>query len=83
MPAAYFMVIIDETLQEVESDTTRKEEHEKRTDGTDIGGDLGHDGEGRHTYSAAVIEGFKRNDATYVGYSIVRKTDSILSKERT
>ena len=33
MPVAYLMIIIDETLQEDESDTTRKEGHEKRTDG--------------------------------------------------
>ena len=32
------------------------------------------------TYSAAVIEGFKRNSAIYVGDSIVRKTDSRLNK---
>ena len=31
-------------------------------------------------YSAAVIEGFKRNSAIYVGDSIVRKTDSRLNK---
>ena len=30
------MIIIDETLQEEESDTTRKEGHKKRTDGTKI-----------------------------------------------
>ena len=38
------------------------------------------DGERRKTYSAAVIEGFKRNSAIYVGDSIVRKTDSRLNK---
>ena len=31
--------------------------------------------------SAAVIEGFMRNSAIYVGDSIVRKTDSRLNKE--
>ena len=35
VPAAYFMIILDETLHEEES---RKEAHEKRTDGTNIGG---------------------------------------------
>ena len=30
--------------------------------------------------AAAVIEGFKRNSAIYVGDSIVRKTDSRLNK---
>ena len=34
VPVAYLMIIIDETLQEEETDTTRKEVglHEKRTD---------------------------------------------------
>ena len=41
---------------------------------------MGQDGERRKTYSAAVIEGFKRNSAIYVGDSIVRKTDSRLNK---
>ena len=41
---------------------------------------MGQDGERRKTYSAAVIEGFKRNSAIYVGDSIVRKTDSRLHK---
>ena len=52
----------------------------KKTDGSKIGGDMGQDGERRKTYSAAVIEGFKRNSAIYVGDSIVRKTDSRLNK---
>ena len=43
VPAAYLMIIIDETLQEEDSDTTRKEG--KRTDGTNIGGEMGQDGE--------------------------------------
>ena len=41
MLVAYLMIIIDETLQEEESDTTRKEVHEKRTDGTMIRGEMG------------------------------------------
>ena len=49
-------------------------------DGSKIGGDMGQDGERRKTYSAAVIEGFKRNSAIFVGDSIVRKTDSRLNK---
>ena len=40
---------------------------------------MGQDGERRKTYSAAVIDGFKRNSTIYVGDSIVRKTDTILS----
>ena len=78
VPAAYLMIIIDETLQEEDSDTTSKEG--KRTDGTNIGGDMGQDGERRKTYSEAVINGCKRNNTIYVGYSIVRKTDTRLSK---
>ena len=35
---SYDMIIIDETVQEEESDTTKNEGHEKRTDGTKIGG---------------------------------------------
>ncbi len=38
------------------------------------------DGERRKTYSAAVIDGFKRNSTIYVGDSIVRKTCTRLSK---
>ena len=34
VPATYLMIIIDETLQEEESDKTRKEGHWKRTDVT-------------------------------------------------
>ena len=51
MPAAYLMIILDETLHEEES---RTEAHEKRTNGTKIGGEIGLDGERRKTYSAAV-----------------------------
>ena len=38
VPAAYLMIIVDETLQEEDSDTTRKEGQGKGTDGTKIGG---------------------------------------------
>ena len=71
---AYIMIIIDETIQEEESDTTRKDGHEKRTDGTKIGEEMGQDGE---WYSAAVIDGINTNSTIYVGGSIGRKTDSI------
>ena len=49
------MIIIDGTLQEEEIDTTRKEGHGKRTDGTKIGGEMGQGEERRTTYSAAVM----------------------------
>ena len=77
VPAAYLMIILDETLHEEES---RKDAHGKRTDGTKIGGEMGLDGERRKTYSAAVIDGCKRTSTIYVGDSIVRKTDTRLSK---
>ena len=80
VPATYLKIIRDVTRQEEESDTARKEGYGKKTDGTKIGGEMGQDGERRKTYSAAVIEGFKRNSAIYVGDSIVRKTDSRLNK---
>ena len=75
VPAAYLKIIRDVTRQEEESVTARKEGYGKKTDGTKIGGEIRQDGERRKTYSAAVIEGFKRNSAIYVGDSIVRKTD--------
>ena len=77
VPAAYIMVILDETQHEEES---RKEGHDKRIDGTKIGGEMGQDGERRNTYSAAVIDGCERTSTIYVGYTIVRKTDRSLNK---
>ena len=61
------------------SDTTRKEGQGKGTDGTKIGGEMGQHGERIKTYSAAVIDVFKRNSTIYVGASIGRKTDTRLS----
>ena len=77
VPAAYLMIILDETQHEEEN---RKEGHDKRTDGTKIGGEMGQDGERRKSYSAAVIDGCERTSTIYVGDSIVRKTDISLSK---
>ena len=77
VPAAYLMIILDETLPEEES---RKEAHEKRTDGTNIGGEVGLDGERRNSYSAAVVDGCERTSTIYVGYSISRKTDRRVGK---
>ena len=62
VPAAYLMIILDETLPEEES---RKEAHEKRTDGTKIGGEMGLDGERRKSYSAAVIDGCERTELRF------------------
>ena len=44
VPVAYLTIIIDETLHEEESDTTKKEEHEKSTDGMKSGREKGQDG---------------------------------------
>ena len=77
VPAAYLMIILDETLHDQES---RKEGHEKRTDGTKIGRKMGQDGERKKTYSAAVIDGCERTSTIYVGDSIVRKTYTRLGK---
>ena len=42
---------------------------------------MGPDGERSKTYSAALIDGIKRNSTIYVGDSIVRMTDSTLNKD--
>ena len=65
VPASYLMIIVDETHQEEENDTDRRD---------------GQDGERRKKYSAAVIDGIKRKSRIFVGDSIVRKTDSRLNK---
>ena len=80
VPVSHLMPIMDETIQEEGCDRTRKEVQGKSTDETKIGGDKRQEGESRNKYSAAVIEGIKRNATTYVGDSIVRKTDVRLSK---
>ena len=67
-------------VQEEESDTTRKKEHDTRTDPIKTGGEMGQDGERRKIYSAAVIDGFKRNSTIFLWETIVRKTDTRLSK---
>ena len=74
------MMIVDETVQEEGYDKTRIEGQENSTDGTKIGEEMRQDGGRRKTYSAAVIDGIKWNSTIYVGDSIVRKTDTILSK---
>ena len=38
---AYLMIIVDETRQEEENDTDRRDGHERRADGTKIGGKMG------------------------------------------
>ena len=74
------MMIVDDTVQEDGCDKTRKEGQEKSTDRTKSGEEMIEDGGRRQKYSAAVIYGIKRNSTTYVGDSIVRKTDTRLNK---
>ena len=68
------MVIIDTT--EEESDATKKGQENSTEENR-----IGQEGERRKSYSAAVIDGIKRNSRSYVGDSIVRKTDTRLNKE--
>ena len=80
VPVSYQMMIVDEIVQEEGCYKTRKEGHHKSTDRTKIGEETRQDGGRRKTYSAAVIDGIKRNSMIYVGESIDRKTDTRLSK---
>ena len=74
------MAILDTTAEEEESSATKKG-IENSTEENQIGGCVGQEGERRKSYSAAVIDGIKRNSRIYVGDSIVRNTDTRLSKE--
>ena len=78
-PAAFLVVILDTTTGEEENDATKKGQVNS-TEENRIGGRIGQEGERRKSYSAAVIDGKKRKDTIYVGDSIMRKTDSRLSK---
>ena len=79
-PAAFLMVILDTTVEEEEESSATKKGQENSTEENQIGGWVGQEGERRKSYSAAVIDGIKRNSRIYVGDSIVRKTDTRLSK---
>ena len=72
-PAAFLVIILDSTAEEEESDATKKRE-ENSTEENQIGVWIGQEGERRKSYSAAVIDGIKRNSRIYVGDSIVRKS---------
>ena len=78
-PAAFLVVILDMTPDDEEGGATEKGQ-ENSTEENQIGGWIGQEGERRKSYSAAVIDGIKRNSRIYVGDSIVRKTDTGLSK---
>ena len=73
------MVILDTTAEEEDGGATKKGQ-EDSTEENRIGGWIGQEGERRKSYSVAVIDGTKRNSRIYVGYSIVRKTDTRLSR---
>ena len=75
VPAGFLVVILDTTTEEQESDTTKKGQENSTEENL-----IGHEGERRKSYSAAVIDGIKRNTTIYVGDSIIRKTDTRLSK---
>ena len=57
-----------------------KRRYQEVTEESRIGGWNGQEGERRKSYSAAVIDGIKRNSRIYVGDPIVRTTDTRLSK---
>ena len=75
VPAGFLVVILDTTTEEQESDTTKKGQENSTEENR-----IGQEGERRKSYSAAVIDGIKRNATIYVGDSIIRKTDTRLSK---
>ena len=70
------MVILDTAEEEEESDATKKGLENSTEENR-----IGQEGERRKSYSAAVIYGIKRKSRIFVGDSIVRKTDTRLSKE--
>ena len=74
-PAGFLVVILDTTTEEQESNTTKKGQENSTEENR-----IGQEGERRKSYSAAVIDGIKRNTTIYVGDSIIRKTDTRLSK---
>ena len=78
-PAAFLVVILDTTAEEQERDATKTGQGNSTEDNR-IGGRIGQEGERRKSYSAAVIDGINRNTTIYVGDTIIRRTDSGLSK---
>ena len=64
-PAAFLMVILDTTAEEEEISATKKGQ-ENSTDENQIGGWVGQEGERRKSYSAAVIDGIKRNSIGFM-----------------
>ena len=73
-PARFLVVILDTTAEEQESDATNGQDNSTEENR------IGQEGDRRKSYSAAVIDGIKRNTTIYVGDSIIRNTDSRLGK---
>ena len=67
-PAGFLVVILDTTAEEQESDATKKGQENSTEENR-----IRQEGERRKSYSAAVIDGIKRNTTIYVGDSIIRK----------
>ena len=63
-PAGFLVVILDTTAEEQESDATKKGQENSTEENR-----IGQEGERRKSYSAAVIDGMKRNTTIYVGDS--------------
>ena len=61
-PAGFLVVILDTTQEEQESDTTKKGQENSTEENR-----IGQEGERRKSYSAAVIDGIKRNTTIYIG----------------
>ena len=76
-PAGFLVVFLDMTAEEKESDATKK--GQDNSTGKEENR-IGQEGERRKSYSAEVVDGIKRNTTIYFGDSIIRKTDSKLSK---
>ena len=72
--AAFLVVIPDMTAEEEESGATKKGQEDSIEENR-IGGWIGQEGERMKSYSAAVIDGIKRNSRIYVG-------DSFISEDR-
>ena len=73
------MVILDNTVYEVESDPTKKGQANS-THATRIVGWIGLEGEQSKSYSVAVLDGIKIKSRIFVAYPMDMKKDSILSK---
>ena len=76
---AFLVVILYTTVQDEESDATKKGQ-ENSTEEQRIEGWNGQEGERRKSYLAAVMDGINIKSMIFVGDSIVRNTDSGMSE---